>query len=240
MRFFNSCARGWQQAYDSTAFAFQAQQTFKGFEATLTDLALRDFTSSTWTRKVIGQGEAKLDGEIVTAQNGKVLIAVVMTKEDGGWKLYALRTPTGDNLIFTENKFTMLGRSASFNDAANKTPPTEQQLKELVSESLLKFNSAIQMENFSEFYNYVSVAWQSQLLERQLKRAFQPFIDRGMNIDSIRNSEPVFDEPAKINRDGILVVNGHCPAVPLCVVFSLKYVYELPKWKLYAASKSAW
>jgi hypothetical protein len=227
-----------RKAFDSTAFGFQAQASFEGFEATLADLGLRNFVSCTWTRKVIKNDDAKLDGEIVKATNAKVLVALELVREGGAWKLYSLRTPQKEDLVFTENKFSLLGRTVAFADEATRPVPGEAELQQMVKEAMLKFNAAVQMQNFSEFYNYVSVAWQSQLLERQLKRAFQGFIDARMDIGQVRDAVAVFEEPPALNSKGILTVKGYYPTEPLRVTFLLKFIYELPKWRLFGVEVS--
>ena len=101
------------------------------------------------------------------------------------------------------------------------------------------FNDAVQRRSFAQFYNNVSYSWQQQLTLHQLQRAFQPFIDKKVNLGALRTLQPVFDSPPSVDADGILMVMGHYPPQPYVgkegtfkVYFTLRYTYELPKWKL--------
>jgi hypothetical protein len=95
------------------------------------------------------------------------------------------------------------------------------------------FNNAIQQKSFGEFYGSVSSKWRSTLTEGQLQRAFQPFVDQGVNMGGAVKTDPIFDPPPQITTEGLLLVTGHYPSKPYQVVFSLKYIYELPNWKLF-------
>ena len=77
---------------------------------------------------------------------------------------------------------------------------------------------------------------------KQLQHAFQPFIDKKVNLGALRTLAPIFDTPPVIDPEGLLIVLGHYPSQPYTgegnpsgsfkVYFSLRYTYELPKWKL--------
>ncbi|MEI8342215.1 MAG: hypothetical protein WCH43_11870 [Verrucomicrobiota bacterium] len=220
-------------AYDSASFAFQAQQSLQSFEATVQELGLTDYKSLNWTRSVIKDNEAKLDVEITTKADAKVLMEAALIKEAGRWKIYTLRTQSANDGAPAENRFSLVGRSAAFNQVFKQSLPADKQLKELVRETLGNFNAAIQQKNFDEFYKYISFAWQTQLSQKRLERAFQGFMDTGIDIGAVRNAEIVFNEPPLINGDGLLVVSGYYKVPPYHVVFSLMYTYELPKWRLY-------
>jgi len=222
-----------QQAYDSCAFGFQAQQPFKTFEATAKELGLADYMVLTWTRKVIKEKEANLDAEIAAHGGTKVQVAVTMVKEAGHWRVYSLRTPGEGEATPTENRFSLVGKGASFNDSLNRTLPPESQIRQLVLDTLLTFNDSIQKKSFADFYETVALSWQAQLSQKRLQRAFQPFIDTGVNIGGVKQVEPVFDAPPRLDSEGLLVVSGYYPTTPYRTVFSLRFMYELPNWKLF-------
>ena len=56
-------------------------------------------------------------------------------------------------------------------------------------------------------------------------------MDKGIDISSIKNSQPSFDNPPAIDADGTLVMNGTYDGKPP-VVFKLKYRYEDNTWKV--------
>jgi len=220
-------------AYDSASFAFQAQQSVQGFEVVVKELGLLDFKSISWTRSVIKNNEAKLDVEILTKADAKLAMEISLIKESGSWKIYTLRTQSAGTEVPVENRFTLVGKSAAFNQVFKQSLPADRQIRELVRETLIKFNAAIQKKNFDDFYQYISFAWQTQLSQKRLERAFQGFIDTGIDIGAPQAADLIFNEPPIINNDGLLVVTGYYKMPPYHVVFSLMYTYELPKWKLY-------
>ena len=73
---------------------------------------------------------------------------------------------------------------------------------------------------------------QGQLTERKLKNAFQGFIDAGVNLEGAKDVQPVFDPAPEINGQGLLVATGYYPTTPNRIVFTMRFVYELPHWKL--------
>lgn len=221
-------------AYKSAAYGIRAQQTLQTFEATVRDLGLTGYVSLNWTSKAIKENEAKLDGEIVTRKGAKVHVVVTMVKEAGTWRMYSLRTPGEGEVVPAPNRFSLVGKGASFNDSLNRKRPPEAEVRKMVLETLLRFDGAVQKKDFSDFYNSVSISWQAQLSEKRLRAAFQPFIDGKVSIAGVRGVEAVFDTPPQITGDGLLFASGYYPTTPYRVVFSLKYIYELPNWKLFA------
>jgi hypothetical protein len=222
-----------QEAYDSAAFSFQAQQSIQRFEAMSKELGLVEYQSLTWTRKVIKGNEASLDGEVLQKEGGKKVLAVTLVRESGNWRVYAVHTQGAGDEVPMENRFSLVGQGADFSDAYKREIPSPEQIKVLVKESLLKFDSAIQRNNFDEFYNYISVSWQSQLSQKRLAGTFQGFVDQGINMNGIKDAEVVFEQPPQTNGAGLLVVKGHCDVKPYVMVFTLTYTYELPKWRLF-------
>ena len=116
--------------------------------------------------------------------------------------------------------------------AAAPKVPSETELKSMTLESLLAFNKGIQAEDFTAFYEETAKLWQEQTTPEKLKEAFSEFIDKHLDISSIKKNEPVFNKPAEIDADGVLVVTGYYPTTPKRVVFQLKYLQEEGDWKL--------
>jgi hypothetical protein len=222
-----------QKAYDNTAFAFQAQTTFKNFEAITREMGLSAGTvSCNWTKEEAMDREVKLTGDI-TAANGATIPAILtVIRERGSWRVFSMHIP-GQSGNKDADPFTLLGKGASFSQLANREIPSEAALNKLALDNLLLFNSAIQKRSFGEFYSKVALAWQAQLTETQLKQAFQPFIDGKVNISGIRTLTPVFDVPPEINTEGILLLKGHYDTTPYSTFFVLRFSYEFPFWKLY-------
>jgi len=115
---------------------------------------------------------------------------------------------------------------------AQKVPP-EKELKTMVRDSLLAFNEAVQDKNFAGFHKHeLATVFRDQMPVEKFTSVFKEFLDKGYDISNIAKSEPVFDEAAKIDSNGVLAVKGSYPTKPNKVVFTLKYLQEKSAWKL--------
>ena len=116
--------------------------------------------------------------------------------------------------------------------ATPKMPP-DKELKALAFDSLFAFNKAVQDKSFARFYeDRLSPQFQKQFSLEKFTAIFQAFIDKGYDISSIAKSEPVFDIPPAIDKDGLLVLKGHYATKPNKVTFKLTYIYESSAWKI--------
>ena len=222
-----------QEAYDSTAFAFRAQTNFRSFQATAKELGLNAGTvSCNWQSEEIKDRDVKLSGELLSTDGTTVPVRLTLIEERGAWRVFALRTPR-ERGNQDDDRFSLLGKGASFNSAANHALPSPKVLNDLTLSSLMLFNDAVLQRSFGEFYSKVSLAWQNQLTTTQLKQAFQPFIDAKVDLSDIQKLQPVFDTPPEITSEGILNIIGHYDTKPVRTFFSLKFIYEFPYWKLY-------
>ncbi len=110
--------------------------------------------------------------------------------------------------------------------------PAETELKSITLETLLSFNKAVQAKDFEAFHGEIAKLWQEQTTPEKLQELFKDFIDKELDISSIKKVEPVFNKPAEIDSDGVLIINGYYPTTPKRVVFRLKYLQEEGDWKL--------
>lgn len=222
-----------ETAYESTAFAFQAQTSFKSFQAIAKELGLSSGkVLCRWTEEETKDREVKLKGAVKSAGSPTVPLTLTLVLERGEWRVFSLLT-RNDTEKKDENRFSIVGKGSAFTSSANQEMPSPKLIRSLVVDSLLLFNNAIQEQSFADFYSKVSRAWQAQLTEGQLKRAFQPFVDSKVDIHDIRNLEPIFTQDPQVNSDGILVLLGYYDTKPHRTVFNLRFIYELPYWKLY-------
>ena len=115
---------------------------------------------------------------------------------------------------------------------AQKAPP-EKELKTMVRNSLIAFNDAVQEKNFAGFHKHeLATVFRDQMPVEKFTTVFKEFLDKGYDISNIAKSEPVFDEPAKIDSNGVLVLKGSYPTKPNKVIFTLKYLQEKSAWKM--------
>ncbi len=219
-------------AYDRAAFAFQAQQTAADFRATAKEQGFANFKSLTWTRSSVADSEASLEGDLVTGSDAKAHVKAKFIRESGEWKLFSMQTSGGEQVL-PRNPFSLFGRSTGLASVAHPPLPADSELKKMIRETLLKFNDAVARADFGEFYESLSRTWRNQLTQKRLAAAFQPFVEAKVDLSEIRNLEPIFSEEPRIDPDGLLFLNGFYQLKQHRLTFTLKYIYELPAWKLF-------
>lgn len=231
--FFEQVAAGKaDEAYASTSLNFQAQQTLEFFRQSSKEMGLGEYVSMTSDAPELERNSAKLHVVVKTKAGGNFPLIVTLVNERKAWRLLSIRTPRSVQTGLSANLYGVVGRGTGFNDTLNHPQPTEEEVRKLVENALLMFNDAVQQGTFDDFYDKVSREWQKQLTKGQLSRAFQAFVDKKVNIDPIKGQKAVFDDPPAMTTDGLLVVKGYYPTQPR-LVFSLKFMYELPKWKIF-------
>ncbi|HEX5176625.1 MAG TPA: hypothetical protein VFV83_06335 [Chthoniobacteraceae bacterium] len=238
-KFFNLIAQNkTKEAYESSAFAFQTQQSLKAFEATVREQELALFASAKWEAPQPEGRLVKLRAEIgANGSDGdggrKRALVVTMNHESGAWRTFSIRTPRSVQTGIAANLFGSVGKTASFVEGVDRPVPDDKTVRALALEELLRFNDALQKKSFADFYSEVSKTWQKQLTVGQLNRAFQPFIEHKVNIAGIEKVEPVFESPPIVTSEGLLVLTGYYPTDRYRVIFTLRFIYELPRWKLF-------
>ena len=230
-----------QAAYQTAAFGFQAQRSAAVFETAAREMGLVDTAGAEWDKPQIEGRTAKIPVRVKTKDGKEVPLIVTLTRESSKWEVYSLKSPPNETTGISENRFTLVGKAPALNDAVSQPVPPEAELRQLVRTTLLTFNDAITTNSFDAFYNSVSTAWQTgkftggqgQLTKGQLQREFQPFVDKKINLSGIKTVDPVWTTPVSVGTDGLLVLSGYYPTEQFRVIFSLKYTYELPTWKLF-------
>jgi hypothetical protein len=233
--FFDQIRRGqFAPAFESTSFAFQEQQNLKFFIERLREYELPDSTVALAPLPVepADAKAAKFNVEVTRKDGQKYALILTLKRNKDAWRVLSLRSPRDPRSGLSENRFTMVGRPVAISYGATKKVPDDATVRRLVHRSMILFSDAIQTESFWEFYENASVAWQKELTEQKLANAFRSFIDRQVNMSGIVNMDPIFDVPPEISTEGYLVVTGHYPTKPYEVHFTLRYIYELPEWKL--------
>jgi hypothetical protein len=236
-RFLQQVADGQTDAaYQSASFFFQAQESQKSFAGTARELGLVGASQFELTPLENDAKTAKLNASITSAKGKKLQFVVTMNDESNDWRMYSIRTPRDTQTGLSKNEFSLVGKSVAFNDAFAQPMPPDKTISRIVRDSMILFSEAIRQRSFKEFYDNVSLAWQADLTLKQLQRAFQNYIDNDVNMSGVADLEPVFDAPPQMTSDGLLIVSGHYPSQPMQVVFNLKFIYELPNWKLFGVS----
>lgn len=109
--------------------------------------------------------------------------------------------------------------------------PSEDEVKRLVTESLMQFNEAVQAKDFTAFYNSIAPFWQKQTTAEKLQETFQGFIDKNVNIGWIENVTPAFDSAPSVTGD-VLTAAGKFDGSESTVTFKLDYKNEGGAWRL--------
>jgi hypothetical protein len=259
--FFERIAAGQtKEAYESAAFAFKAQQSQKAFEATVREQGMAPFAQATWQAAQMEADTAKVRADLTEKSGATAAIIVTLVEESGAWRVFSIHRPkgSGEGANAAGNLFGSIGKVSGFKEAIDRPLPDPKGVEALVRESLMTFNDAVQEKSFDDFFDTTAKRWQHQLanpdkVERdpeaaaqrplrpgeksvgaaRLQRAFQNFMDADVNLAGIKDVPVALDAPAIINSDGLLVVAGHFPTTPFRVVFSLRYIYEVTKWKLF-------
>ena len=264
--FFDLIAQGRAaEAFASATFGFRSPQSDSFFQVTLREMGLDSVASASFAPPDYSADRrlAKVATEFKTKSGQAVRLIVALLREEGRWKVLSLKSPRDPASGRIENRFTMVGRDPVFSDPTTHHPaPGAATVRTLTLDSLLAFNDAVQRKNFVDLFDQCSLHWQDQLFTRdgpaaipgtmrrvltpteralgasRLQGAFKSFVDQQIDIAGIANAEPVFDRPAWVNTDGLLVVSGHYPTRPYHVLFSLKFFYEVPVWRLFGLDVS--
>jgi hypothetical protein len=205
-----------KEAYDSASETLKSLQTPQEFEESVKKLGLTDYASVSWGNRQMENDRGQLDGTVITHSGGKIPLHVELIKESGKWKVVSLNPPEA-------------GVGA---EQTGKTVPSAEKLNAMALESLLAFNKAVKEKSFVAFQEQGSRAFRQQLSPEKLLQAFKVFVDQGIDISSIVDMQPVFDNPPAINSDGVLILKGSYPTKPQKVVFELKYVFEGGGWRV--------
>jgi len=231
-------------AYDGSAFGFQAAQTYEAFLSNAEDIGLINGRAPIWSGTYPKESEIQLTGTLAN-QFGKLInITVNMTRDGEAWKLFSLETALANTNSEPENRFTLVGHGAGFNDVYHQPMPDAPHLDELVVNSVTRLGDAINRQDFTPFYDSLSEQWKRGRLASGkpmgaavtpfiLKNHFQGFIDKKIDLTIVGSLPPVYDQPPPhIDEDGFLTVIGHFDIRNSRVEFALQFAYELPRWKL--------
>lgn len=167
-------------------------------------------------------GPAKIDGQGILSASGlypvrplPVQFTLNYIQESGAWKLVGINVTV-----------------APSSPSPSKAVPPDTELQPLVTDSLVQFNRAVQSKDFSSLYNSLSRVWQEQTTPEKLKKSFQEFIDKQVNISGVADAAPKLTPRPTIDNRGVLIVAGEYPTKPSTVNFRLEYLKEADQWKL--------
>ncbi len=258
-QFFAKCGEGkYSEVYESTTIPFRVEKTAKYFEARVRDLRFDQTKSVEWQEPVVKDDVAQRWGDITFKDDGKMTIIVTMHHVAGDWRVHGITYVEGkarDDLFAprARTKDTVNSTGTAFSEPVTREIPTERLLRKMVEKSFLDFGAAIRAKDFSEFLETVSDRWKyrgqsrkeldedfaneaNRITVPKLNSAFRNFIDSGVDMSDIPKAEMKLSEPARINSDGVLLVNGEFSTAPIPTTFKFEYYFEGGRWKLFGIS----
>lgn len=209
-----------QEAYQSTSTEFRKLVAEPQFGVVVQQLKLDEARSVSWGSREVNDDGGKLAGTVTFRDGSTSDISMDLVKEEGVWKV----------LGFSSD---VLKRSG-----IKVPPPGDPELRELVLNSMLAFNTAVKAADFTSFHTTLAKPFRAQHTAEQLKEAFQGFVEKQIDFSVIRGVQPEFDGPVKVSDAGVLAVAGAYPTKPTQVNFSLSYLFEDAQWKLIAIDVS--
>lgn len=120
-------------------------------------------------------------------------------------------------------------------DASKNEVPSNDEMQDIVKKTLLDFNSSLQSEDFTSFYNTIAKFWQKQTSPEKMKTSFQGFIDGNADLSPIRPLTAKFTKGPELTTSlgmKTLVAEGEYDTPSLPTTFELKYIVEKNEWKL--------
>jgi hypothetical protein len=203
------------EAYAATADGFRGQLDEAAFAGAVRQLGLSEYATVYWYSRHIENQEGTAEGTVTTKSGGTKPVSIRLVRESGNWKVAGVRYG-GVDLVTVQTLPSV---------------PSEDELKRMVTASLLDFNRAIRSGDFAAFYDKLSAVWKKQTTPGELQKVFQEFIDKNIDISAIVGVQPRVTPPA-VNEKDILVVAGHYPTQPSQVRFELEYARDRDGWKL--------
>ncbi len=118
-------------------------------------------------------------------------------------------------------------------EVQQKEIPPMNELIMMTNNAVMALGIAINNDDFSGFYNSISQLWQNQTNANELRNIFKQFIEKNIDLTTIKNISPVYSDKPNLNSEELLILKGYYTAKPYTVYFELKFIYEYPKWKLF-------
>lgn len=259
-KFFELCEqRKFTEAYNSTTVAFRVEKSAKYFEARVLDLTFDKVKKFEWQEPQIKGDVAQRWCDLtIPAEKEKFTIIVTMHRDGKSWRIHEMQRVDTE---FKDDIFAVRPRTRDTRDAGSKAfvepvmmeVPTERLVRKMVEKTILDFNEAIKAKDFTDFFKTVSDRWKYRgmtpkdadmdLENKELRitipalhTAFNGFIEAGVDLSGVTKAEMKLSEPARINSDGVLIVDGEFTTSPTRVIFRLEYYFEGGRWRLFGLS----
>lgn len=212
-------SKDYQKAYTYLSKEFQTKTSPEDLQNRFMNSEIKNYSSASWHNRSFENNVGKLEGEVKTSTGGTIPINLVLVKENDEWKINSIDKLESGFVQGTDNKEPKI--------------PDDVELKQMTKEIIMALGNSIINKDFSEFYSIISYTWSKQTKPEELRKAFISFEEKNINLnDFAHQTEPIFDKVPAIDESGFLVLNGFFPLENISLRFTMKFIYEHPKWKL--------
>lgn len=215
--FFTQIAEGnARAAYDNSAEGLKSENSFEEFQGFVNEMELAAFQSSKWTQRNIENNRGELQGTLSFSDGQTVPTRVELVKEKGAWKVLSFELNAGG---FTNTKQQVQAAVPSLGEA-----------QELVQNTMYSFMQAYEKGDYADFHKGISKEWQGQVTPTDFNEAFKN-VKINSTAQKLKNVFLMIDSDTPyIDESGVLIIKGNYVRA---FGFTLKYVEEDSKWKLY-------
>jgi hypothetical protein len=116
--------------------------------------------------------------------------------------------------------------------AAAQRIPSDDVIEITIKRHLASFNDANITGNYEVWHATLSRPFRQQFSPERLKTVFKAFHDQQIDISPVLAHAPVLSEPARIDREGVLLLKGAFETRPSRVIFDMKLLSADGDWKL--------
>ena len=201
-----------KEAYQSTTQEFQNGGSLEDFQNFLKNTGLLKVTQILFDSVEQNGDVAGLKGTFILADKERIPIVIYAKQENHEWKIHNI-TPAIEN-------------------SSGITLPDQYALLTIIHKYLMLFISALQQEDFTVFYNDLAELWKVETNPLELKKTFQNFMEKNIDLSFVVNATPVISEQPVIDENGFVTVKGYYPSANQNLLFQLTLCYQHPDWKL--------
>ncbi|MCX2721455.1 hypothetical protein [Roseibium salinum] len=207
------------KAYGTLSTAFRANTSESEFSEYIAASRMDKVSETSWSSRSMNGGSGNLVGTLTTVEGESIPVELDLIKEDGEWKIYAIRKTAGEAGVGHE--------TAGIPDEAEQVT--------LVIGSMNTFADAVAAQDMTVFHEHISRLWAGNIDAAELEEVFKPFYRIGADLQVIKTMSPVFDSPGMLSEEGTMKIKGHYPTSPN-FHFALNYKYEGTQWKVWGLS----
>lgn len=203
-------------AYAATSEGFRARMSEEEFASAAKQLALTEYASASWSHREIDNSIGMADGTMVSKKGTSTPISIRLIWENDAWKVSGVNSGGMDILA--------------------SRLPRGGEVERLISQTLLDFNHAVKTKNFTGFHDSLSQRWKKQSTPTSLLAAFQEFVDKKIDIASIKDHKPQINSSPQLTSNDTLQLKGRYQTTASPIGFELEYANEKGDWKLLSIS----